>query len=482
VTDRLSLRTLGAAPAGIRPRYDPLDVRPGILHLGAGAFFRAHLATYADDVIAAGEHGAGVVAVSPRSPVVSDALTEQDGLFTLVERATDAEPAARVVGSVRRAICAAADPGPVLDALADPAVELVTLTVTEQAYPATADRRLRIDAEIEAELAGGPPRSVAGLLVRGIERRRAAGAGPLTVACCDNLLDNGALVRTLVAEFADRLGDTGLRDWIDGQVRFPSTVVDRIVPASTDADRAMARRLTTLDDVVPVVTEPFRQWVVGGDLPGDRDAWCGAGVTFAPVDPYEQLKLRILNASHSLISYLGVLAGYDTIAEAVRDPVIEAAGRAFVDLDQLPTVVPPEGVDVAGYRDEVFRRFANPLLRHTTTQVATDGSKKLPQRLLPAVREARAAGRCPELSALALAAWIRIQTGYADGGRRVDVPDPWSARVRELAGRADVVPAVLREVFGIEDRELAAMVGGWYDAIGSYGVLEALRGRSVVDQ
>ncbi len=482
MTDRLSLRTLGSAPAGLRPRYDPREVRPGILHLGAGAFFRAHVAAYADDVIAAGNQGSGVVAVSPRSPAVSDALTRQDGLYTLVELATGAEPSARMVGSVRQAICAAPDPGPVLDAIADPAIELVTLTVTEQAYPATADRRLRVDATIEAELAGGPPRTVAGLLVRGIERRRAEGAGPLTIACCDNLLDNGGLVRTLVTEFADRLGDTALWDWIADQVRFPSTVVDRIVPATTDEDRAMVRRLTTLDDAVPVVTEPFRQWVVGGDLPGDRAAWCGAGVTFAPVGPYEQLKLRILNASHSLISYLGVLAGYVTIADAVRDPVIEATGRAFVDTDQMPTVVAPEGVDLAGYRDEVFRRFANPLLRHTTTQVATDGSKKLPQRLLPAVRETRAAGRCPELSALVFAAWIRIQTGYADGGRRVDVPDPWSRRVRELAGRADLVPVLLREAFGLEDHELAATVGDWYDAIGSAGVLGALRDRSVVDQ
>jgi fructuronate reductase len=439
---RLSLSTLARVPAVMRPRLDPAELEIGIVHLGIGAFHRAHQAVFTEG---AGD-GWGICGVSERSRTVIDQLAPQDGLYTVLVRSA-AGVDARVVGAVRELRFADAS------RIADPAVCVVTVTVTEKGYrhdPATG--RLRLDDEgIRADLAGGPPRTVVGQLVRGLAARRAADASPIAVVCCDNLAHNGRTLASLVGEFVAALPDEPLAGWIASQVSFPSTVVDRLVPATTPEDRAEARRLIGLDDLGTVVTEPFNQWVIEDDFPGGRPAWEKAGALLtADVTPYELIKLRMLNGAHSALAYLGVLAGRETIADAMG-PFADVARRLMSD-DVLPTLKVPDGFDIAAYQRQLLDRFANPALRHRTVQVAMDGSQKLPQRLLATVRARRAAGAEPRWAALAVAAWMRWICVAPE------LDDPMAGRLRTAvvgASPEQVVDRLLaiREIFGDDLRD-----------------------------
>ncbi|MBO0826281.1 MAG: mannitol dehydrogenase family protein, partial [Streptosporangiales bacterium] len=310
---RLSLRTLDRVPLDARPRVDPPARRVGVVHLGVGAFHRAHQAVYTED---AGDWG--ICGVTQRSARVARRLLPQDGLYAVLTKGPGAGDA-RVVGAVREVLVGPDDPASVVARIADPAVRVVTLTVTEKGYrrdPATGRLR-RDDPEVAADLAGRTPRTVVGQLVAGLDARRCTDAGPLTVVCCDNLPSNGPALRALVGDY---VGDDGLAAWIAGSVRFPATMVDRIVPATTDADRAEVTRLLGVVDDGAVVAEPFSQWVIEDDFAADRPAWEKAGaVLTADVAPYETVKLRMLNGAHSTLAYLGALAGHEHIADAVAD-------------------------------------------------------------------------------------------------------------------------------------------------------------------
>jgi fructuronate reductase len=439
---RLSLDTLARVPDAVRPRVDPRSRRIGIVHLGIGAFHRAHQAVFTED---AGD-GWGICGVSPRSRTVVDELAPQDGLYTVLTRSA-AQVDARVVGAVREVRFADAS------RIADPAVRVVTLTVTEKGYrhdPATG--RLRLDDDgIRADLAGAPPRTVVGQLVRGLATRRDAGAGPVAVVSCDNLAHNGRTLAGLVSEFVAALPDESLAAWIAAQVSFPSTVVDRIVPATTPEDRAEARRLTGLDDFGTVATEPFKQWVIEDDFPGGRPTWEKAGALLtSDVTPYELIKLRMLNGSHSALAYLGALAGCETIAETMAR--FAEVPRRLMSEDVVPTLNVPDGFDIAAYQQQLLDRFANPALRHRTLQVAMDGSQKLPQRLLTTIRARRAAGAEPRWAALAVAAWMRWVCVAPE------LNDPMADRLRAAVAGASPEQVVDRllaitEVFGDDLRE-----------------------------
>ncbi|AYY11497.1 mannitol dehydrogenase family protein [Actinobacteria bacterium YIM 96077] len=488
-SERLGLATLDALPSTIRPGYDPRDLAIGLVHLGAGAFFRAHQAMYTDAVVAGGDHRWGIFATSQRSPTVSDILNAQDGLYGVLERSTRNGARGAVVGAVRRAACASADPHAVVDAIADPAVHAVTLTVTEKGYRAQEGQLATTDPEIEADLAGRPPLTVVGQLVRGMQKRDAAGAGPIALISCDNLSDNGSVLRRLVHQFADRLNGNAaprIGEYIERHVTFPCTMVDRIVPATTDADRADVERLLGVRDDACVVAEPFSQWVIADEFHGPRPAWERAGAVLTDdVAGYEQVKLRLLNATHSLIAYLGGISGYATIAEALCDPSIESAARRLIDDDQIPTLRAPNGLDLRAYREDVLSRFANPALGHTTAQVAMDGSQKLPQRVLSAVRQRRAAGAMPATAALLVAAWMRFLLGRDDQGRRLEVSDPLADRLVPLLSRPAPAREVIRDtveisgVFGPDlcaDEDLLDTIAAWFDALCNHGVAETLRG------
>jgi fructuronate reductase len=297
-----------------------------------------------------------------------------------------------------------------------------------------------------------------------MQRRMQLGAGPLTVVSCDNLPGNGHVLSGLVTEFAELLPAAERNDllgWIAASVRFPATMVDRIVPATTAEDRAEAARLLGLTDEGVVVAEPFRQWVVEDSFAAPRPAWELAGATLTDdVAPYEAMKLRLLNGTHSALAYLGALAGVDSIADVVADDAFAGYARALMDIDATPTLAVPAGFDLNSYKDDLLDRFANPALRHRTVQIAMDGSQKLPQRLLGTIRDRRAAGAEPLHAVLAVAAWMRfVWAGADETGRPLPLDDPMADRLRAaVAGAGDpvaVVDALLSvpEVFGADLRE-----------------------------
>ncbi|MET7968360.1 mannitol dehydrogenase family protein [Micromonospora sp. NPDC005305] len=458
-----TLDRLGRGGAFTRPAVDPRALRVGVVHLGIGAFHRAHQAIFTElAAAAAGRDDWGIAGVTQRSASVRDQLTPQDGLYTVLERGRGAAPP-RVVGSVREVLFGAGDPAAVVDRIADPAVRVVTLTVTEKGYRRDRSGRLDVsDPEVSADLAGRPPRTVVGQVVRGLQRRSTGAAGPVTVLSCDNLVGNGEVLRGLVHDFLDALPEAeagGLADWIAASVRFPSSMVDRIVPAATDDDRADARVVLGLEDRGVVVAEPFRQWVIEDDFAAERPAWDRAGAVFtSDVAAWESVKLRMLNATHSLLAYLGALRGHDTIAAALADDELAAAVEALMVEDVAPTLRVPDGLDLADYRRQVLERFANPALRHRTVQVAMDGSQKLPVRLLGTVRDRLAAGAVPRQAALAVAAWMAyVGEGRDVRGRELPLDDPLADRLLAAgaAGAGDpgrLVDSLLRveEIFGVD--------------------------------
>jgi fructuronate reductase len=468
---RLSAATLDRLPPGAAPPRRPDGaVGPiGVVHLGIGAFHRAHQAVYTEEAMAAEGGGRwGILGVTQRSRAVVEQMRPQDGLYGVLEL-DEGAASARVVGAVREVVSAVDEPERVLAAIADPAVGVVSLTVTEKGYRRAADGRLDLrDPAVRADLERPrAPTTAIGQLVRGLQRRARAGA-PLTVVPCDNLVGNGAVVAGLVADFCAALPPAQggpLREWVDAAVRFPSTMVDRIVPATTEQDRERAAQLLGVRDEALVVAEPFRQWVIEDDTAGPVPPWARAGATLTDdVAPYEMVKLRLLNATHSLLAYAGALAGHATIAEAVRDERLASAAAALMAEDATPTLVPPDGLDLAEYRRTVLHRFANPALRHRTTQVAMDGSAKLPVRLLGTVRDRLRAGAEPRWAALAVAAWMAyVADGHDTAGRPLPLDDPLAERLRAAAagphrGLAERLLAV-PEVFDAELRDSTVLRG-----------------------
>ncbi|MEU8222854.1 mannitol dehydrogenase family protein [Kribbella sp. NPDC048915] len=443
--NRLSLTNLPVAPA-----VDPRALSVGIVHLGIGAFHRAHQAVVTERAaVETGDTRWGIAGVSQRSTTVRDQLAPQDGLYSVLERGLG-EPSIQVIGSVREVLTVPEDPEAVVARMADPAVSVVTLTVTEKGYRAAGDGLNLADPEIQADLTGRPPRTVVGQLAAAIARRDE----PLTILSCDNLVSNGPFLRQLVTDYFDALGK--LPPAFEA-TRFPAGMVDRIVPATTDADRDEAARMLGVRDEAVVVAEPFLQWVIEDDFAGARPAWeRGGAVLTADVAPWEQAKLRMLNATHSMLAYLGALRGYETIAEAVRDDELGALARQLMTDDVVPTLTPPDGLDLTAYGASVLERFENPALKHRTRQVAMDGSVKLPVRMLGTVRDRLAAGAEPRIISLAVAAWMVYVSKTPD----IDDPqaDRLQAAVAGVSEPAKLVDALLAvdSIFTPDLRDSAA--------------------------
>jgi fructuronate reductase len=464
VTTRLSRAGLANLPEGVRR---PAAATPHLIlaHLGLGAFHRAHQAVFTEDANAAsGGDSWGIVGVTQRSSTVRDQLVPQDGLYTLLERGEGAS-GPRVVGTLCGVLSARRTPSAVVALIAAPPTHVITLTVTEKGYRRGADGELDLaDPGIASDLAGKGPSTVVGQIARGLQLRHRRGGAPVTVVSCDNLADNGTVLAGLVRSFAAAMPSAegeALLGYLESSVRFPSTMVDRIVPATTDADRAAVRSLLGVDDEAVVVAEPFRQWIITDDFAGPRPAWELAGAVFTDdVAPWEAAKLRLLNASHSLLAYLGGLRGYLTIAEAVVDDDLAAVAQDLMRHDVLPTLVPPPGLDLDVYCDQVLRRFANPALAYTTAQVAMDGSHKLLARVLGTIRDRLAAGALPESASLVVAGWMAYVARAAEGANGLALDDPLADTLRRCAavagGDADrLVDELLGlpEVFGDDLRE-----------------------------
>jgi fructuronate reductase len=458
---RLSASTLRDLPPSVRrPAYERSELRHGILHIGLGAFHRAHQAAFTEDAI---EHRGGgdparwgIVGVCPRRPDIRDSLAPQDGLYTLLERGGAAPP--RVIGCVTRVLLATETPHAAIDLIADPATRIVSLTVTEKGYghdPASG--RLRHEAvDVAHDIAAarrtdaGPPRSIVGLLAAGLDARHQAKAGPVTIMSCDNLPANGRLLRGLVREFGEA-ARPALLPYLDEAVAFPCSMVDRIVPATTEEDRIAVASALGLEDRGAVVGEPFRQWVIEDDFRAGRPDWDAVGVELArDVAPYEEMKLRLLNAAHSALAYLGFLAGHRHIRDAIADPPL-AAMVAALHAEIIPTLRTPQVTDLPAYCRTLIERFANRAIAHETRQIAMDGSQKLPQRLLATVLDRLRLGRTVYMLALAVAGWMRYAMGFDDEGRPFEVADPLAPRLAAIASAAGRnADALTRGFLGIE--------------------------------
>jgi fructuronate reductase len=437
---RLSERTLHRLPPGVaRPAYDRRAMRIGVVHFGPGAFHRAHLAWFFDLMLAFDPRFA-ICAVSLRSDEVRAALEPQDGLYTLIERETD--PEVRVIGSIARLLTAPRNPEAVRQVLADPGVRFLTATVTEKGYGLTPAGDLDLSAApIRHDLENpAAPESLIGWIAEGLKARRAAGATPFTVLSGDNLPDNGRRLRQGVLQFAEALGDRDLKAFIEGEVRFPCTMVDSITPATDDALRQRAGALLGLEDAWPVQRERFTQWVIEDALPEDGEAFARAGVTLAAdVALFERAKLRLLNGAHSTLAYLGLLRGHALVSEAMADAPLAALVEAMMRQEIAPTLADAPGLDPDAYIGAILQRFRNPAIEHRLAQIAWDGSQKLPIRLLPAIQETLVAGRPFARMATGVAAWIAFVRGKATCGE--PIADPLADRLTALGRLCDGEPA-----------------------------------------
>ena len=422
------MRRLGGAA---RPS---LAERPavGIVHLGIGAFHRAHQAVYTADAVERAGGDWGILGVAQRRPAAVDALGPQDGLFSVLERGPE-EDAVTVISAVRDVLLAPREPDRLSEAIADPGVHVVTLTVTEKAYPrdrATGGLRLD-DLEVASDLAGGAPRTAIGQLARGIAlRAQREEAGPLTLLSCDNLPRNGVVLRRLVHDFCARMnGGARTLEWLERNARFPSTMVDRVVPATTPGDREEVARRLGLEDRGAVVAEPFRQWVIEDSFAGPRPAWEQVGALIVPdAGPHEAVKLRLLNGTHSMLAYVGGLAGARTVAGAWGDPSVAAVGALLGDEDLEPTLPDAPGIDIAAYRAELGQRWINPRI---APPPGADRRRRLAEAA-GALRRARApAARRRRAAALDRAGDGRVGAPPARGRDRAR-----GARPRRRAGAA----------------------------------------------
>ncbi|MDM9646902.1 mannitol dehydrogenase family protein [Rhizobium sp. S163] len=432
MTERLT-RLTGLAHTAKLPAFNRDALKPGILHLGPGAFFRAHFAPYTDAALALGGGDWGIEVASLRTADVADHLNEQNGLYTMLVRDTEGT-VAHVMGPILKAHVATRNPDELLARLEDPAIRIVSLTVTEKAYgfdAATGGLDLK-HADIAADLANRhAPRGVIGYLVEGLARRRAKGIAPFTPLSCDNLPSNGAVLKRLVLDFAGRV-DPELKAWIESNVPFPSTMVDRITPASTEATYRDAETLIGRVDLVAIETEPFTQWVIEDSFANGRPQWEKAGALMVEdVSAYEKMKLRMLNGAHSLLAYLGYIGGYEFIRDVMDDTGLAALARRHMNA-AAATLDPVPGIDLEAYADELTARFANKAIAHRTYQIAMDGTQKLPQRLLEPAVEALADGSKAETYAIAVAAWMRYALGIDRNGKVYELRDPRAAEIAAL--------------------------------------------------
>lgn len=431
--DELDLST----PAGRRavhermaaPAYDRDQIRVGIVHFGVGGFHRSHQAMYLDRLLSKGEAldwGICGVDVMPADRPKKQAFADQDGLYTLVLKDPDGSTEPRVIGSLVRYLFAPDEPGEVLDALADPRTRIVSLTITEGGYnfnQVTGD----FDAENPAIVAdlqpGSVPGTVFGFVAEGLRRRRAAGTPPFTVMSCDNIPGNGDVARAMFGAFAE-LKDPELGAWLRAQVAFPNSMVDRITPVTTAGDVEQLRDDYGVRDALPVVCEPFTQWVLQDTFPTGRPPWEQCGVQLVTdVTPYELMKLRLLNASHQALAYAGYLAGYRHAHEAAADPVFIEFLLGYMRLEGRPTLPDVPGVDLDEYIGTLLQRFANPAIRDTLARLAAWSSDRIPKWLVPVIRANLASGGPVTRSAAVVASWARYDEGVDESGEPIEVVD-----------------------------------------------------------
>jgi len=448
----LTEAALGALASVVEiPTYRRGELAQAIVHLGVGGFHRAHQAVYLDELAerrittAWGERGVGLL---PQDRRMRDALLPQGCLYTVVERSVSQDKA-RVIGAMTDYLFAPEQQERVLAALADPSTRIVTLTITEGGYninEATGVFQAEEPA-IQHDLRyPSSPQTVFGYLCEALDRRRKAGITPFTVQSCDNLQGNGAVARQTMLAFAG-LRDEALRAWMADHVAFPNSMVDRITPQTTDSDRAMVASSFGIKDAWPVVTEPFTQWIVEDTFCNGRPPLEEVGVQFvADVHPYEMMKIRLLNASHQAMGYLGYLCGYRYVHEVMGDPLFKDYISRLMDVEVTPLLPPAPGVDLGEYKHTLIERFSNPKIADQVARICTDGSARMPKFLLPSIAEALPAGRPHRLLTLAVAGWFRYLRGTDEQGAPIAIQDALADTLRTLAVKGMDDPRPLLDV------------------------------------
>lgn len=432
---RLSSDSLGRLPANIiRPGYNRDAGGIGIVHFGIGAFHRAHMAAYTEDAMATNEGDWRILGVSLRSPAVRDQMRPQNGLYTLVERSAEGSKA-RIIGAVADVLVAAEERERLVTSLAAPTTHIASLTITEKGYCRAPD------GSLDPEQADD--RSIYSYLAEAFVRRRDAGLPGVTLLSCDNLAANGVQLKRLMHAYLER-NAPDLNDWFDAECTCPSTMIDRIVPATTEADRAEIEALLGLRDDATVITEAFSQWVIEDNFAGPRPGWERHGAQFtSDVQPFETAKLRMLNGAHSALAYLGLQRGHEFVHQAIADPALASLIDTLMRDEAATSLKPKVGQDLDGYADDLIARFTNPALNHRLIQIAMDGSQKIPQRWLETLAFHQQQGRqCPAILA-GIAAWIAHIRG--DNGA---VDDPMAGKLLATlngASGGNVVEAIFGE-------------------------------------
>ncbi len=431
-----------AIPAA--PPYDRTRVTPGIVHFGVGNFHRSHQAMYLDRLLRRGraaDWGILGVGLLPRDAAMGEALRAQACVYTLVELAADGTRTATRIGSIVDFLHAPSAPGAVREALASPGIRIASLTITEGGYN-TSDTTGAFDTEnpdVLADVGAEFPRTVFGVLAAGLRLRRERGIPPFTIASCDNILGNGDVTRAALVAFARLAYDDEFADWIANDVAFPNSMVDRITPVTGDAERALVRGSFGIDDLCPVVCEPFTQWVIEDDFPLGRPAWEEVGAQLVDdVAPYELRKLRLLNGSHQAIAYAGLLGGHTFVHEAIGDPAVTDLVERYMD-EAVTTLQPVEGIDLRAYRTELLQRFGNPHIRDTLERLATDASDRIPKFVVPVASRRGVEGIGSPAAAEVVADWAARSRAVLRAGGALN--DRQAARMADALRRADAKPA-----------------------------------------
>ncbi|SDJ53363.1 mannitol dehydrogenase family protein [Billgrantia gudaonensis] len=458
---RLNNANLGRLPPEVAtPDYDRDAVTPGVFHFGVGGFHRAHQAMYLDALMNRGEAldwGIVGVGVMPGDRRMREALAAQDHLYTLVIKHPDGRREPRVIGSLVDYLFAPDDPAAVVERLADPAIRIVSLTVTEGGYnfhPVSGEFDLA-NPDIRHDLDHPEaPKTSFGLIVEGLAKRRQRGIPPFTVMSCDNIQGNGEVAKETFTAYA-RARDPALADWIDASVAFPNAMVDRITPVTAESDIAELSERFAVEDAWPVVCEPFTQWVLEDRFVAGRPPLEAVGVQLVDdVVPYELMKLRLLNASHQALAYFGYLAGYRYAHEVCRDPLFVDFLLDYMRCEGSPTLAPVPGIDLEEYRLTLIERFANPEVKDSLARLCAESSDRIPKWLLPVIREQLARGGEIRRSAAVVASWARYAEGEDERGEPIAVVDRLKEELMAIAAENRTRPTAF-----IENRELFGDLG-----------------------
>jgi mannitol 2-dehydrogenase len=443
-------------PAVQVPSYDRRAVAQSIVHIGVGGFHRAHQAVYLDDLLhRPGNNEWGLCGVNLLKPDyrMRDAMLPQDCLYTLIERSA-AGDRARVIGSIVNYIYAPDDPQAVIEKMASPECRIVSLTITEGGYYVNegSGEFDRSHPDIQRDLANPQQPSCSfGYLAEALDRRHKRGLPPFTVMSCDNLQNNGDVVKKMLLAFAE-LRDPALARWLADYAAFPNCMVDRITPATTDEHRALVKEKFAIDDAWPVMTEPFKQWVIEDEFCQGRPAWQEVGAQMTgEVLPYEKMKLRLLNASHQAMCYIGMLLGYQYAHEAMADAQIRKLVRDMMDVEVTPLLPEVPGIDLSEYKQTLIERFTNPTIRDQLSRIGTEGSARIPKFILPSILEQLPLGGPIKLLTFTVASWFRYLNGVDDQGKAMPINDPLESKLRQHAQRGGPDPRALlslHELFG----------------------------------